>query len=114
MIQTSLILFLVSILCCHLQGKSKPNTKDDEKSSHYLRVSKDPESPAHKSIVYEAENGIVEISADVENTDFCSQCKAEWEKLKKEEKDDSEKKDDKKAKSYSPSSKVSIKWSTRE
>jgi len=63
--------------------------------------------------------GNARVTVDVENTDFLSQCQAEWDSIQKnnpkkkkrsslsDEKNDDEKKDD-----HSPKVSASIKWST--
>lgn len=57
----------------------------------------------------QTEHGKIQVTCEVENVDFASQCHAEWEKIK--ENKDSKKTSKDKRDSHSPAAKVKISWS---
>jgi hypothetical protein len=64
--------------------------------------------------------GRAKVIVDVENTDFLSQCQAEWDNIQKKNKPEKQKtpgsrdEDEEEKKNYSPRVSASIKWSTED
>lgn len=85
---------------------------DDESDSK----SKPKSSKKESKNAWHGKLGTAEMTIDVENTDFVSQYKAEWERIRKknapekEKKFSSKKDDDDEEENYSPQVKFSIKW----
>ncbi len=87
---------------------------DEEAEEH---ESKDDLKKNKSKTAQHAKIGKAEVMVDVENTDFKSQCQAQWEKRRnkgeKKKRSDS-KKDDETEDSHSPKVKASIKWSSED
>jgi len=75
------------------------------------KVSKDM-----STVTMQTEIGKIEVSVETKNTDFASQCQAQWEKAKKKEdpKKGGNKGNGKKQESHAPGARVSITWSDSE
>ena len=73
-----------------------------------------PDAPKKESPTAQTTRvGNVKVTADVENTDFLSQCQAEWDK-KCKKREGKEKKKDEKREDHSPKVNLKIEWGTKD
>jgi hypothetical protein len=85
---------------CNAQEEKDPETKEELKKG---------------TIRTESQVGKVKLTIDVENTDFSSQCQAEWKKQnpkKEEKKTDTNKKKEEKEENYDPKTTIKFSWSS--
>lgn len=97
-----------------LEKDPTSHLKNLYESAHFDLEGEEPytveESENEITYTVPTETGKVEVVCSVENTDFASQCHAEWEKSQKKE---PENKSKKKKKSHSPKAEVKISWSSK-